>query len=77
MGRSDDYVRVKAILIGPTRDAVMIARVSDVNRSPDFKPLIIPKSLIHSADLSKLTWESATEIVEFRLREWKAEDLDL
>lgn len=75
MSRSDDYVRVKAILAGQTRDAVFLVRVGNDVNSPAFA---IPKSLIHVADLSKFgDRRNVTEVVEFRLREWKAEDLDL
>lgn len=70
---SDTYVRVKAILVGPTRAAVVLARIED----PKAEPFFIPKSLIHGADLAQLCWERATEIVVFRVFEWKAEELDL
>ena len=74
MSRGDDYVKVRAILIAPTRDAVGFVKLNnDVNS----KPFFIPKSLIHAGDLSKLTYEHATEAVEFRVFEWKAEELDL
>lgn len=69
----DTYVRVKAILVGPTSDAVMLARIDD----PRVEPFCIPKSLIHAFDLAQLCWERTTEIVAFRVFEWKAEELDL
>lgn len=74
MSGGDEYTKVRVILVSPTRDAVLVSRVSNDQSEPI---LSIPKSLIHSADLTKLTWENATEIVEFRMFEWKAEALDL
>lgn len=70
---SERYAKVRAIYISSTRDAVMV----DCNIKGKERSAWIPKSLIHSADLSKFTHEMETEIVDFRLMEWKAEELDL
>lgn len=73
-GRSDNYVKVKAILIAKTRDAIYVSRVTNDVREPHHW---VALSLIHAADEAKITNEHMTEVIEFRLREWKAREIGL
>lgn len=72
MGRSDDYVKVKVILVMRTQNAILINCDAKADRLA-----WIPLSLIHAADEKSVNNSKMTEIVEFRLREWKATELDL
>lgn len=71
---SDNYVKVKVILITRTRDALLVDCKLD---GVDMRKAWIPLSLVHSADEKKVGNNHATDIVEFRLREWKAMELGL
>lgn len=70
---TDAYVKVKVILIAKTRDAILI----DCDLDGPMRKAWIPLSLVHIADELKIGNDHSTDIVEFRLREWKALELDL
>ncbi len=74
MSKGDEYVKVRVIFVRKTNDAVLVSKVTnDVNEPVHW----IPLSLLHAADESRLNNSMATEVVEFRMRAWKAERLDL
>lgn len=71
---NDDYVKIEVIFIHRTGAAICCTKVNNDPESPTFW---IPVSLIHGGDLLRIDNNKATEVIEFRLREWKAEELDL
>lgn len=74
----ENYVRVKAILVHIRPDAVLFDIELDPDGDDDGDERWIPKSLIHGGDLlTKIKQSNITEIVEFRLMEWKAKQLGL
>lgn len=74
MGSMDNYVKVKVILIARTRDALLIDCELE---GTDERCAWVPLSLIHAADEKRIGNNHATDIVEFRMREWKAMELNL
>lgn len=71
---SDDYVKVKVILVARTKDAILVSRFSnDVNEPTHW----IPLSLLHIADERRIDNSQMTEPIEFRMRAWKAAKLNL
>lgn len=73
----EKYVKVKAVLIYAPQDRDAIYFEFGYQSPEDSQLEWIPKSLIHGGDLLKLTNELQTELVEFRMMEWKARKLGL
>lgn len=71
---SDEYVKVKIILVARTADAILVSRFPNDLKSPTYW---IPLSLIHIADERRIDKSKMSDVIELRMRAWKAEKLNL
>lgn len=71
----EKYTRVRCILITKTRNAILVDIAPE--DASEIEQRWIPLSLIHGGDESKIGNDHSTDIVEFRLMEWKARELGL
>lgn len=72
---SDKYVKVECILIVRTKDAICVD-VSPID-SEFMDKRWIPLSLIHGADEARIGNDHSSDVVSFRLMDWKARELGL
>lgn len=68
---ADHYTKVKAFYLAATRDAFLVQCGRNKRES------WIPFSLIHGGDERVIRRAERDDPIEFRLFDWKAEELDL
>lgn len=71
---SDAYVKVTVGLVSRSANAILVDCEPNSKRE---RLSWIPLSLIHAADERRIDKAQTTELIEFRLRSWKAAQLKL